>query len=234
MRAVALVALSWFGVGCSGTGDKSSKPEETDISDVTDLVWTDATDSTDTTDVPGPSSCAELEGPDGDYAITIGGHSLTVYCHDMEHGGREYLTLPDGNFSQYTSNYIGEGPVRTTWQRIRLDPATLLVDMADFTFSTSSGSLSHDGGLVDHMPYGVAMSCSFDNGLAHVDLTGTALVVDDTWVVGGSGATGDSVVSAGGQVVDVTATGGCGWNYPGAAYNPFNDAAGSDLQLGWP
>jgi len=151
----------------------------------------------------------------------------------------EYLLLPAGeaeNFSQYTAGGASDGSsVRTEFAAVRLDLETLTVDMADYTFATSSGALWHSGAdAVEDMPFGVAMSCTgYDDGVAQIDLMGTPLAVDDDWAPGGYNGDGSADFTSGDQVVEITGGGYCGWNFPGATYNPFNDAAGFDLQLTW-
>jgi hypothetical protein len=184
-------------------------------------------------------SCEDLkrqvpEADDGPYEIVVAGRPLEVHCADMGFAPIEYLPLRPGNFSQYTADASQGTSVRTEFSRVRLDLDTMTIDMADFSFASSQGSLRHGDSEVFDMPFGVAMSCTGDaDGAAHIDLRGTGLAVDDTWRVAGSGAGGTFVRSEGDQVVDVSGGGYCGWNYPGEAFNPFNDNAGFDLQVRW-
>jgi hypothetical protein len=51
------------------------------------------------------------------------------------------------NFAQYTAGGLATGTnVRTSFQRLRIDPEKLLVDVSDLTYSASSGTLTHPGG----------------------------------------------------------------------------------------
>lgn len=192
-----------------------------------------------------PANCqairtADPAAPDGNYAIqAANGRVLNVYCFDMAGTPREYLSLLNTggsyNFGQYTAGGASPGTdVRTNYTRVRLDPATLLVDIADQTFATSTGGLNHGGTPVTSMPYGVAMSCRgfFDaSGLANIDLTGTTLAVVNTFVLGGFVPGGTTTLSANNQVADLTGGGFCGWNAPAPLFNPFNTNAGFNLQL---
>jgi hypothetical protein len=153
---------------------------------------------------------------------------------------REYLTLlqtgPSSNFAQYTAGGASPGTdVVTNYTRTRLDPATLLVDISDQTFASSTGSLLHSETVpVTSMPYGVAMDCEgagSSTGRANVDLRGLPFKVTDTWVVGGFEASGTTNLTSNNQVVSVTGGGFCGWNAPALIYNPFNTNGGFDLQL---
>jgi hypothetical protein len=116
--------------------------------------------------VPALASCAEVPAivpfaPDGDYLLGTGDTILTVYCHDMAGTPRGYVTLrqvgPDENFSQDTAGLASRGTnVRTSYRTVRIDPATLRVDIGDTTFASSTGSLVHanSGTVVTTMPYG--------------------------------------------------------------------------------
>jgi hypothetical protein len=193
-----------------------------------------------------PKSCLDIHlgnpfAPDGDYTIEPRpGMVFTVYCHNMAAWApAEYLTLVntggDSNFGQYTAGGASPGTdVRTSFTRIRLDPATLLVDIGDLTFATSTGQVMHaNGGPVAAAPYGVALDCAgggSQTGIANIDLTGTPFAVKGSffahgWYPGGSvaadgapaipivagypsnGAT-DAVVE--GKVVTVRGGGYCG------------------------
>jgi hypothetical protein len=118
---------------------------------------------------------------------------------------------------------------------VRLDPVTLLVNIADQTFATSTGSLNHPGGtLVTSMPYGVAFACIAPGdaaGLANIDLTGTPFAVVNTFSVQGAAPAGSTTVSNDDRVVNLTGGGFCGWNAPASLFNPFNTNAGFNLQL---
>ena len=178
----------------------------------------------------------------------MSGHSLSVYCANMAGTPAEYLTLVNtggsSNYSQYTAGGSSPGTnVRTNYTRIRFDLSTLKANIADQTFATSTGSLSHSGNTtVTSMPYGVAMACIAPRnaaGSANIDLTGTPLAVVSTFAAGGSAPAGSSTPSANNQVVNITGGGFCGWDATPGAFNPFNTNPagdpnqGFDLQLGF-
>jgi hypothetical protein len=186
-----------------------------------------------------PGTCQEVHeripiAPDGNYLLTGGGRLFTVYCAGMKSAPSEYITLAKtgqaANFSQYTAGGASPGTnVRTAFTRLRIDPAAFTVDIGDLTYASSTGSLSHAGSdTVASMPYGVAMSCTgAPDGLANIDLQGTAVRVDNPFGLGGAGATGTATVSPSGQVADLTGGGFCGWNMPTPVrYNPYNPSPG--------
>ncbi len=194
-----------------------------------------------------PESAADIvaanpDAPDGVYAIYPNGQMFDVYCYDMAGTPKEYLELiylgSGFNFGQYTAGGASPGTsVRTNYEKVRLDPATLLVDIGDQTFATSTGSLPHGPTQVTSMPYGVAMSCVSPYnaaGIANIDLRGTPFNVVDTFVVGGYLPAGDATFSSDYQVVDITGGGYCGWNTPHPyMYDPFNAQGGFHLDLGY-
>ena len=123
-----------------------------------------------------PLDCAGVrwrnsDAGDGDYTIQPRGQQpFEVFCDNMEGTPREYLTLAATGPGENVASYGSGGPapgsdVVTKFTRVRLNPPTLLVDIGDLTYSTSSGSLTHpDAGLgnptVLRMPYGTAMACN--------------------------------------------------------------------------
>ena len=218
-------------------------------------------DSFDYTITDGPESCQDIRdaddaAADGDFLIFpagSNGQGFSVFCNDMAGAPSEYLTLINtgGNFnySQYTAG--GASPsttnVRTSYTKVRLDPATLTVNIGDQTFSSSTGFLFHSpttrGNVfpVSSMPYGVAIDCrgSFTStGQANIDLTGTPFQVDDSFRVSGFNAAGsvNGVPGTGpalGQVVNLTGGGFCGGTHPLPPGNqaPRNNGGGFNLSL---
>ncbi|HEX6343779.1 GON domain-containing protein [Umezawaea sp.] len=186
-----------------------------------------------------PPDCAAVRAllpiaGDGNYLLNTGTHLVPVYCHDMAGDPREYVTLGAANFSQYTAGGAAPGTsVRTTFTRVRLDPATLTVDINDLTFATSTGSLSQGASVVTSMPYAVAMSCDGGaSGVGRIDLTGTAFTLSDTFQVGGFDASGTATTSADNRTADLAGGGYCGWITSAPyIYNPINPS-GPDLHLG--
>lgn len=208
-------------------------------------------------------SCADIKSAnpsaqDGLYAIVPNAKLFVVYCHDMAGTPSEYLplVLTGGlfNFSNWAGEHTNPQPLTTHYTRVRLDPATLLVDIGDQTFSSSTpGPVNGPGVPIFSMPYGVAGDCLAqfsDAGKANIDLTGTPFIVDDTFVVRGFLAKGSvngiqgfehspllpgepSQINVLAQVVNLKGGGFCGGVHPGPAsqFAPINDGGGFDLQL---
>ena len=194
------------------------------------------------------ATCADLvvagaAVPDGDYTLYIGGDASKpwqVYCADMASSPAEYLPLVmllgNHNFSQYTAGGASPGTnVKTSYIRVRIDPATLKLDIGDERFAVSSGSLNHSfGDVVTSMPFGVAMSCGTDAGLANIDLTGTPFSIAQDFSAWGAGPNGGQTMAADRRVVDLSGGGFCGWvSTVDAPYNPYNDAHAWAIQLSY-
>jgi hypothetical protein len=169
---------------------------------------------------------------DGDYKLYVDGDPAkpwTAYCALMNAGPMEFLTLRTGtdlNFSQYSAGGASIGnDVRTTYERVRIDPVTLQIDINNQMFATSTGALLHSllGVPVTAMPFGVAMSCGGAPGSANIDLTGTPFVVADPFAIGGWVPNGSVTKSADERQVTLTGEGYCGWNAAeGAPHDPMN------------
>jgi hypothetical protein len=193
------------------------------------------------------SSCGDIrrhlvKAPDGDYLLYNNGNLFTVYCDDMSSNmPREYIDLVKtgygANFSQYTAGGASPGTnVRTTFKRLRVNPASLTVDIGDLTYASSTGSLTQGNVKVTSMPYAVAMSCAAPqaaNGTGNIDLRYTPFQVSSAFTVGGSSAKGSATVTQGKQLVNLAGGGYCGWIAPAPGlYNPFNPKPGMyDLKL---
>ena len=199
-------------------------------------------------EAPRPASCADILGAqpgatDGEYMLYVGADAQKpwmAYCADMASAPKEYLplvaVLGDHNFSQYTAGGASPGSnVRTSYVRLRIDPATLAVDIGDERFATSTGSLTHSfSEPVSSMPFGVAMACGNDAGLANIDLRGTEFAIASTFAAVGTGGGGTTTMDPTQQAADLTGSGFCGWNAPAnAPFNPFNEAHGWVLQLAY-
>jgi hypothetical protein len=168
-----------------------------------------------------PTSCYDVVitsgGGDGEYTIApTPDQVFSVYCYSMATGRpKEYLTLANTggsyNFSQFTPG--GAWPnttIRTTYNKIRIDPTTLLVDIDDTTFATSTLTGPPVSGSPNQwIAYGVAADCagiSAHTGIANIDLTGTPFVVYDRFFIDGFYPGGTAVVD--GQPLSITSGGG--------------------------
>jgi hypothetical protein len=187
-----------------------------------------------------PATCADVKlhvptAADGSYTLYLGGNASKpwqAYCAGMATAPLEYLSLTGANSAQYTAG--GDSPgtnVKTTYTKVRFDPASLKIDIRDRAFATSQGMLNHSntGTMVTSMPYGVAMDCRTNNsstGVALIDLTGTAFALTGQagFAAGGNQAGSSFQPSNNNQRATLAGGGFCGWNAPtGTPGNPFND-----------
>jgi GON domain/EGF domain len=195
-----------------------------------------------------PATCEDIKShvpaaTDGNYTLYLTGNATkpwTAYCAQMATTPREYLSLTGTNTSQYTAGGASPGTdVKTTYTKVRFDPATLKIDISDRTFATSQGMLDHsgDGMMVTSMPFGVAMDCKGNNsktGVALIDLTGTAFALtgNAAFAEGGNQAGSSVLLTSGNQRATINGGGNCGWMAPtGAPNNPFNDNVTSGALL---
>lgn len=190
------------------------------------------------------ATCQELKDThpsltDGTYTLYLDNDPALpwkVFCSNMDTAPAEYIALNNvGASANFSSYYKSSGSVKTQYTRVRIDPATLNIDISDQAFSTSTGQLTHGGTVVTSMPYGVAMSCDGSaSGTANIDLTGTPFAVAaNEFQNGGTGSSGGtSTYSSDSRVVDIAGGGFCGWRVssPGL-YNPFNQKGGFQLAL---
>jgi hypothetical protein len=201
------------------------------------------------------SSCAAIHltmpaAPDGPYVIDPDGdgpiRSFRVWCADMATTPAEYLELPAQTAANFATYASGGGctcpPSTRVWQRVRIDPATLVVETSDRRFSTFLG----DTACIEtlncvhgrKLNWGMAGSCVTNgdrSGRGNLDLTGTelhvALPID--LAIGGFAANGFGTYPGDGKTVSTEGGGFCGWygvRMLGAADN-FSVGAPAPLQL---
>jgi hypothetical protein len=157
-----------------------------------------------------PTSCGDHQkiygqSTDGDYAVFIDKDitmSYKLFCRDMAPGSTplDYLNLGtmsktesvvDYTDSQSTIGYTGaklDGKQTTTFTKVRIDPATLLVDPNDVTYTKNTGYLVQDGirndqtGVPPSIPLGNSAQCNPNSNAltatATIDLSYTPLIFD--------------------------------------------------------
>ena len=204
---------------------------------------------------PPVQSCADIHASDpsaldGNYTIYPNGEQFTVYCANMATSPADYLNLVNtGGSSNYTFNagqsYNADGNSTTHFTKVRIDPATLTVDVADYTFSTYMTTGSNPkfaGGPLTDYPYGTAAAClspADAAGTANIDLSGLPFKVASSFGHIGASAAGTATFSLGGQIVNLTGGGYCGGEgaiETGGPYVPLVCCGGSDpyaLQLAY-
>jgi hypothetical protein len=181
---------------------------------------------------------------------------MRVRCLNAGSIFKMYLLLPfsgnGSNFSQYTAGGASPGTsVVTRYSAIQIDPVpiqlyplTFRANIADETFSSSTGQLCHssfavpcaDSDLVTSMPYGVAFDCVAPysaTGIANLDLRGTPFAVVDTFVTRSFPGPSGSTTFVTPQLVNLTGGGYCGWNAPADIYDPVNANPLGDANHGW-
>jgi len=175
----------------------------------------------------------------GDY-----GKPFEVYCHNMNSiNPVEYLTLKvcnkNNNFSCYTAGGSAFGDsVFTHFQKIRINPKSLIVKTDDFTFSTSVGQLEQvywNGKRklqFNKIPFATARDCSANNS------------VISTFIKMGCNPEGSWNFSEDKKIVDLSGGGYCGRVCPALDVTTNEKAKGGDydneginggwvLQLEW-
>lgn len=182
---------------------------------------------------------------DGEYILYYQGNKnqpYQVWVKGMRgNEPKEYITVPPGNYSSIPSDktyyrWQSGKAMKTTYDRIRINPLTLVVDIHDSTYSTTTG------GPISFYPwskkpvkkrtktetwtfsnYGATKNCNGkeDNNksIARVDLRGTPFAVaeDVKWEIGGHNADnkGYARLSWENQVVTIKASNGSsGWAKP--------------------
>ena len=157
------------------------------------LVLTSCTSDSTTTSFP--ETCAEAQDKaidetgerpsNGTYTLYINADETMpwdAYCHNMRKSEpKEYLTVALGNtYSQITTP---GGVTETVYRRLRIDPATLKIDLLDDTFAETNGIVTLE--FFDHLPVGWAQFGTMsENGgtTAHaaIDFTNTPFVMSES------------------------------------------------------
>ena len=178
-----------------------------------------------------PKTCAEAafghDAPaDGYRKLFVDGNEQkpwAAYCVDMDtKTPATYLTLPHGGantWSMFASGGRATGTdVVTRFDKLRIDPITLTIDVTDTTFAVSTGSLQDvDGSTITEMPLGVAKSCGGGYATAMIDIAETPFTLANDFAKGGdTGHVGNADLWEHNNVVEIWADGDCGWVKPTA------------------
>lgn len=166
-----------------------------------------------------PRSCMALYRAgqftgDGEYTIQPRDVAIQVYCHALHPDGWpvDFITLKntggDFNFGMHAAGGGVSGTdVRTSYTKVRFDPSTMMIDIADMTFASSSGTVYYGTSPVTTMPLGVAMDCAYpgsSTGVGNIDLTGTGYEIDDVFFTQGYAPAGS--VTFNGVTIPLPAT----------------------------
>jgi hypothetical protein len=195
---------------------------------------------------------------DGEYDLFLGGQwqkRMTLFCAKMSTDTPvEYLTLHGANVSSFPASYRDEPTdtnkvdwkygysfgtdVTTAFQKVRIDPKTLQIDLQDFTYAQSNGSIAryqYDESRpkkltakpvrrISHVPFAIAENSTANSsqlkpkdkpGRATIDLTDTGFQIDPSvqWLESGSSA-GGKVVKQTPLTVEVQGWGSGGGMFP--------------------
>lgn len=132
----------------------------------------------------------------------------------------EYLPLEvtgqGHNYSEYLSGgHIWGDTVVTQWFKLRMDPRALVINVHDFTFATSVGSVTNGTWTTTQMDYAHAAACNAFGwvGTANVDLAGTpfALALTQSFCASGWAETGSASISDDGRMAHLSGGGQCGF-----------------------
>jgi hypothetical protein len=146
----------------------------------------------------------------------------------MDTTPQEYLTLPatetGGNFSLIS---YPEGAIITQYEKVRLNPSSLIIDPSDMTFAALAENLAGYNAIfgeqladypVTTSDFGVATGCNRNQenvplGRANIDLTGTPFVLSPEIAFtsfGGEVQETINEVSEDGKIVNLAVNGRCG------------------------
>jgi hypothetical protein len=187
--------------------------------------------------VPLPSSCAMLKEQkptveDGPHTIYLNGQTaVTLHCYNMDNMNNtpaDYLTLPStasgNNFSLIS---YPEGAIVTQYEKVRINPSTLIIDPSDMTFAKLGEPLAGysiipaaqlNSYAVTASDFGVGMGCNRGEadaplGRANIDLSNTPFIVDPNitfTAFGGDVQEVSNIVSEDGKIVNMAVNGRCG------------------------
>ncbi|WP_139404900.1 hypothetical protein [Deinococcus radiopugnans] len=151
------------------------------------------------------TSRPDHELPDGGYQLYVGTaapHTARLWCRGMNTATpAEYLSLVGSNVSVYRDPPLPGAPVpmltQVRWNKVRIDPATLIVDQQDFTYAAVvSGNDRRAigfGTAVDALPGWYEGPRTFIK--ANVDLRGTDFHMDGVFTHVTGTLTGDAGIS---------------------------------------
>jgi hypothetical protein len=221
-----------FGDGGAGVGPgASSGATDSGAKGETGSTSSGAADAG--TDALGPEASAVIDSclswkfsgatTDGNYTISIGGQSASVWCHGMATSSpAEYLNLPAGsNYSTYIDHCSNESTTVVTFIKVRLDLSPLAIDRTDITFATiaaDGGAATSDARLLRYAIGGACDSADLGPtaavvGEGQLDLSGTGfqLAVGDMFVATGYMPSCMATISPNGLTATLLGGGYSGW-----------------------
>ena len=204
-----------------------------------------------------PATCAELKAlndvtTDGDQTLYYGRDSSkpwTAYCFGMTTSEpKEYLTLPEQGMDSnqfkngsWHSGLLNETYV-TRYQKVRLDPRTLRVDISDTQFATGSTTPA-----VAYATVGQCFGSKGRPGEGRVDLRNTPFHINDEFLDSGYLSSKEATTILSPRVAVLQVRGDCGTTGPrllaerdgssnggGVESGRYNDEGRFLLQLSYP
>ncbi len=184
----------------------------------------------------GFASCLRVANGFRKLSVLGGPAAYTFFCFN----DRSYLAV------NVTTNFAEIAGAKTSFCAIRVDPASLQVDVGDFTFANTTFDMTKRVGqdatwsIATTAPYGFAAACQDSDYLARasIDLNGTAFMISSNVTFGSFGANPSGSVSVGAsrQLVSLEGGGFCGWsraspNPPRGVY--YEAKAPLCAQFGW-
>jgi plastocyanin len=185
-----------------------------------------------------PSTCQEIADyvpglTDGEYTLYVQNEATPrwkAYCANMQSTPTEYLSLVH-DAGMNTSSYVSaNGRITTAYEKVRIDPASLTIDIGDTTFATSTGTATHNGTTLTSMPYGIAMGCGAEATM-NINLRGTQFRLESALAQYGTDVKPTATLSNDRKLLDMTATGTCGWVAQDIYVNPTSEAEQFRLRL---
>jgi hypothetical protein len=160
---------------------------------------------------------------DGNYAISIGGKGVSVWCHGLATSApAEYLSVASGsNYSTLIDHCTNGSTTTVTFTKVRLDLSPLAIDRTDLTFAM----VTADGGApttdARFLRYAIGGACDSSDlssagsvtGQGKLDLSGTGfqLAAGDMFVATGYMATCMAAISTDKLSATLLGGGYSGW-----------------------
>jgi hypothetical protein len=186
-----------------------------------------------------PSKCQDIadyiaDAKDGEFTLYFHNeptYRWKAYCANMQTKPTEYLSLIKGdgiNTSMYSN---GSKQVMTAYEKVRIHPESLAIDLGDTTFAASTGMAVHNGTTLTMMPFGIAMSCSAAPATMNINLHGTQFRLESALQQFGTGVKQTFDLSPDRQALTTTVSGNCGWVAQRGEVKPTSDAEQFELRL---
>jgi hypothetical protein len=186
-----------------------------------------------------PSKCQDIkdyvaDAKDGEFTLYYHNEPTArwkVYCANMQSQPTEYLSLSKGDGLNTSTFSDGSKQVTTTYEKVRIHPESLSVDLGDTTFAVSSGMAMHSGTTITMMPFGIAMSCNAAPATMNINLRGTQFRLESALQQFGTSVKQMFDLSSDRQVLTTTVTGNCGWVAQRGEVKPTSDVEQFELRL---